>query len=240
MAIPGLGLAFNQKDAILRPGGPKSINDCWVVAAEQVASAVGGVYAGAGTVVLHDREIADIPTFRKFAGKPDVNGPAGAGSLNDIEKGIRGTFPDLVTYQTNTFATFVAKARAGMVGALIVDASKLSLQYGFAGIHAISARCVVTVSGETWYHINTLQPDGSRPIKIKLSELKAAFLGAVLVRAPDLITAPPIEPVPPPAPQPPPPPPVDTTPYSADDLQAAKRAVKQAAINALNNLDIGG
>ena len=215
------GPSLWQKDPLLIP---KDIDDCWVVAALQVARAVGAAIAG-----------ITIPVFRKAANRPDNPQVSNPGGAADVIRGLNKLWPKLrVSQSSRVWVTYRASlVKQGKVSILMVLSDKLTTehQYGFKGPkswHAISVRYVAG----TFYGVNPLQPKGTKADRYSESELKAAAeaypngVQAVLV-------LPALAPVPPTLP-------ADPTPFSQDDLDDAEEEGRingiQEAIDALEKL----
>jgi hypothetical protein len=138
-------------------------DDCWVVAT---------VWAAVAS--QPDIHRPTIPEYRKHAGDPD-DGIFDGGSLDEVIRGARGSWPDLdVTRWDGAWDAFAALVKAGRPASLAVLSAKLParLRFGFLGAHQVG----IAWTGTTFVVANPLAKDGSAPLPATADELRTAAL----------------------------------------------------------------
>lgn len=158
--MTALGPTLNQ---VVYPGAG-DVDDCWVVATIQAATA-----ANPGL------RKPTIPQFREFARKPDRPQQADGGSLTDVMNGAKGSWPGVVIRELRVpWAQFAHLAQMNGAGSVAINSGSLpaSLRFGFDGLHQIA----VAYDGR-WTMSNPLAPNGSPPINTTEAVIKKAVDG---------------------------------------------------------------
>ena len=148
-------------------------DDCWVVATVWAANAAGWSYR------------PTVPVFRRYARNPDRPGPTG-GTLDHVMRGAQGCYPNarIRRYRSTSWDGFTSLLKAGWIASLAIRSSGLpsSYAYGHRGGHQVG----VAYQNGTYYIMNPLQPNGSRPRAINGYDLRRAaraFVGGTICAA---------------------------------------------------------
>jgi hypothetical protein len=161
--LPPLPLVINQ---VVYPYAG-DVDDCWVVAT------LWGVR-------YHFPHIAlpNIRDFRYWAGNPDRPGATG-GNNGDIQLAINHYWPHAGFVREDRYGnagwSFIEQqCDAGKVFSIALNSGSLpsTYRYGFYGAH----RCGIAKRGGSWYIMNPLAPQGSRPRSISEADLKWACM----------------------------------------------------------------
>lgn len=120
---------FNQREW----PGALDVDDCWVVSSIQAVNAT-----------MPWLKLVPVPVFRAAAGKPDRPNVSDGGKLEDVVRGIVGTWPvlqgRLKVLAGVQWAILVAQLDAGRPVTVAVKSMYLppALQYGFGGYHQVT------------------------------------------------------------------------------------------------------
>lgn len=168
-------MVFNQ----VRWPGARDADDCWVLS--------GGVQCVNATAPW--LRLVSVPVFRKAAGRPDVQGRADGGQLDDIKRGVETLWPAWYRDETRlrvrkqvTWESLREWAEGRPEGhrplSIAVVSAKLPprLQFGFTGPASYHQLSLVVKSDGRWLVANPLAPVYSRWVEVNPAELRPAVM----------------------------------------------------------------
>lgn len=146
--------------------GAGDVDDCWVVATVWAAEA-------SRPGIRHPT----VTEYRRHAGDPD-DGVTDGGSLDEVVKGARGSWPslDVTRWQSTAWDAFASLVKAGRPASVALDSAKLPphLRFGFYGKHQVGVAWDAV--RKTFVIANPLDKDGTPPKAISEAALRVAVL----------------------------------------------------------------